>query len=273
MTILYDPKSQGFNESMSSIDRAQVAMLRELASLSTDGRLILKGGLAMRACVGSMRLTKDVDFDRSANMSTTAAKTGVRRALAAAAQSARILSSEIDILKETETTLRVRLSGQTSAGLIKFVVEVSGRNAASETESRRETVTPPPSYGIAPFSINTYTHEMLAASKVLAAMSANRNVPRDIYDLNDLITTNPADILRARLAEEDLHEIGDSVLTKLSLITFAQAETELMPYIPPAQRAMLTQDAWDEMTLRVAERIQAWTVEALRERPPTDSQR
>jgi len=36
-------------------------MLRDLAS--ADARLILKGGMAMRVVVGSMRLTKDVDFD------------------------------------------------------------------------------------------------------------------------------------------------------------------------------------------------------------------
>lgn len=227
----------------------------------------------MRACVGSMRLTKDVDFDRSANMSTASAAGTIKRALSAAAQSARLLSPRVEVLKETETTLRIRLSGLVSDSPVKFVVEVSGRNAPSMDESKLELITPPASYGIAPFMIGCYTHEMLAASKVLAAISDNRNVPRDIYDLNDLLFTNPSDILRARIDKADLQHVNESVLEKLSLITFAQAETELLPYIPPADRAMLSQRTWDEMTLRVAEKIESWSAEAIQERPPSETLR
>lgn len=52
MSILYDPKDRGFPEALSALDRCQIAMLRELAH-STDGRLVLKGGMAMRVAVGS----------------------------------------------------------------------------------------------------------------------------------------------------------------------------------------------------------------------------
>ncbi len=68
MSALYDPRERGFPEAFTTIDRAQVAMLRDLAS--ADTRLILKGGMAMRVVVGSMRLTKGVDFDRAAEVST-----------------------------------------------------------------------------------------------------------------------------------------------------------------------------------------------------------
>lgn len=46
MSILYDPKDRGFSEAMFAIDRCQIAMVRELAN-STDGRLILKGGMTL----------------------------------------------------------------------------------------------------------------------------------------------------------------------------------------------------------------------------------
>jgi predicted nucleotidyltransferase component of viral defense system len=273
MTVLYDPKEKGFSEALTSIDRAQVAMLRELAS-AADGRLILKGGLAMRACIGSMRLTKDVDFDLGASISTAAASASVQRGLRAAAQAARILSPAIDVTKETDTTVRVRLSGHISAGVpIRFVVEVSGRNTITPDMTKRETVSPPASYGIAPFVVSTYTHDMLAASKVLAAMSENRSVPRDIYDLNDLLGADPASLLRSMVGKEYLLEIKERALQKLGLIKFEQAVNELMPYIPREERESLNQDVWQEITLRVADQIEAWAISAMQEAPPRDAHR
>jgi hypothetical protein len=91
---LYDPKNRGFPEAMSLIDRCQIAMLRELA-ISTDGCLVLKGGMAMRVAVGSMRLTKDVDFDRAEGVSTASVQSIVKRALQYAAQSAGLRGSDV----------------------------------------------------------------------------------------------------------------------------------------------------------------------------------
>lgn len=87
MSYLYDPKERSFSEVLSAIDRCQIATLRELAN-STDGRLILKGGMAMRVAVGSMRFTKDVDFDRADGVSTASVQSSIKRVLQCAAQSA-----------------------------------------------------------------------------------------------------------------------------------------------------------------------------------------
>lgn len=45
-------------------------MLRELAS--AQARVVLKGGMAMRVAVGSMRLTKEIGLDRASDVSTQA---------------------------------------------------------------------------------------------------------------------------------------------------------------------------------------------------------
>jgi len=45
MSNLYDPKDKGFSAQMSAVDRCQVVMLRDLAVLAAEGRLILKGGM------------------------------------------------------------------------------------------------------------------------------------------------------------------------------------------------------------------------------------
>lgn len=263
MSNLYDPKDRGFSEALSAIDRCQIAMVRELAN-STAGRLILKGGMAMRVAVGSMRLTKDVDFDRADGVSTASVQSSVKKALQYAVQSAGLRGAEIDPGKSTETTVRMRLAGIVSGAPVRFVVEVSGRNLVPRDCQARVQVTPPPRYGIAPFVMTTYTHEMLAASKVMAVMSANRNVPRDVYDLNDLVMVAPEAILSTRISREELLGINASVLDKVCSIDFALAQQELLPYIPPDQRDALNQERWEEMTLNVAQTVQKWATLALR---------
>jgi len=37
----------------------------------------------------------------------------------------------------------------------------------------------------------------------------------------------------------------------------------LLPYIAPAERANITSDAWDHMTLTVAEQMQRWAQAAV----------
>jgi predicted nucleotidyltransferase component of viral defense system len=264
MSDLYDPKDRGFSEALSTIDRCQIAMLRELAS-ATDGRLVLKGGMAMRVAVGSMRLTRDVDFDRAEGVSTASVQSSVKKALQYAAQSAGMRGADIDPGKSTETTVRMRLSGMVAGASVRFVVEVSGRNPVPQECQTRVQISPPSRYGIAPFVMTTYTHDMLAASKVMAVMSANRNVPRDVYDLNDLCNANPEPILAARVSREALQAIQTSVLDKVCAIDFAMAQQELLPYIPPDQRDSLSQARWEEMTLNVAQTVQQWVTNSLQD--------
>ena len=263
MSILYDPNDRGFPEALSVIDRCQIAMVRELAS-ATGGRLVLKGGMAMRVAVGSMRLTKDVDFDRAEGVSTASVQGSVKKALQYAAQSAGLRGAEIDPGKSTETTVRMRLSGMVGKAPVRFVVEVSGRNPVPLECQTRVQVSPASRYGIAPFVMTCYTHPMLAASKVMAVMSANRNVPRDVYDLNDLCGASPEPILAARISREALRTIKDGVLDKVCAIDFAMAQQELLPYIPPDQRDALSKARWEEMTLNVAEATRTWVTNSLK---------
>ena len=262
MSILYDPSDRGFSEALSGIDRCQIAMLRELAH-SSAARLILKGGMAMRVTVGSMRLTKGLDFDRADGVSTASVQASVKKALQYAAQAAGLRGAQIDPGKSTETTVRMRLAGTLCGTEVRFVVEVSGRNPVPKECQARVQVTPPARYGMAPFVTTTYSHQMLATSKVMAVMSVNRNVPRDVYDLNDLLSSSPESILAMRSSPEQLQQIADNVLDKLCAIDFAQAQQELLPYIAPEQRAALSQQRWDEMTLAVAQTVQQWVTNAL----------
>jgi hypothetical protein len=259
MPSIQDPVALGFSASTESIDRAQVAMLMEIAR--AEPRLILKGGMAMRVVVGSMRLTKDVDLDRSADISTNAIRSILRRALMSGATMAGLRAPNVDDLKTTPTTTRLRLSGTVQGSPVKFVVEVSGRTSPPAGSWRQVTVEPPPRYGIAPFSVNAYTHDMLAANKVSAAMSPNRNVPRDIFDLNDLAQAAPQGLLAEMFERRVLNAWRAQLFDKLAAVSFEQARDELMPYLEPRRREALTRSAWEEMTLHVATVVDRWLAE------------
>lgn len=264
MTSLYSPAAAGFDPRFDAVDRCQVALLRELAA-QQDGRLILKGGMAMRAAFGSLRLTKDIDFDRHESLSQEALKKGLTKMLVRAAGQAGLREPRAEITKDTRTTVRARLEGLVAAGAFaRFEVEVSGRTPPSAQVVRKEIVTPPREYGMAPFPVMVYTDEALAAMKIAAALSDQRNAPRDLYDLSDLIRAgaDPTALL-ARQDAELLRDYASRSLGKLEMLNYVLAQQELLPFIPPATRAQLSEDAWLDMTLMVSERIQLWCEQAL----------
>ena len=265
MTTIYDPTSLGFDERLSQIDRCQIALIRAILGQYGAGRLFLKGGMAMRAVIGSMRLTKDIDFDRAPSLSLNSARNGLLRTLGVAAANAGIRQAAAEITKASDTTIRVRLSGQSPGGIaLRFEVEVSGRGAVDARHQRKETVVPPPSYGMAPFVIESYSADMLAAMKMGAALAPARNVPRDIHDLFDLAGAgaNPSEILAAQPAAK-ISALRGGALAKLEGISFDLAREELLPYLPPAVRGALDDGRWTEMVLRVAEAMETWVQEAL----------
>lgn len=265
MATIYSPQQKGFSQALHAIDWCQVALLRELA-IQAGQRLVLKGGMAMRASFGSLRLTRDMDFDRDVTATSLASVQGmVRSSMKAAAQLARLRDSRIDFPKATETTLRARLTGQTLAGQdLRFEVEVSGRRPVAPQNRTLVIVTPPSDYGIAPFPVNVYTHAMLAATKVLAVMSDNRNVPRDVYDLHDLLAAgaDPVTIL-AGLPREALSAMARDVIGKLQGIGFDLARDELLPYLPPQEAATVDTSMWEQWLLEVAEGVEQWLLAAL----------
>ena len=265
MTTIYKPADAGFDVRLDVADRAGLALLRELAA-QYGLRLTLKGGMAMRVAFGSSRLTRDLDFDRDASLSLDSLGNGLPRALERAARSAGIAEPKAEITKRTGTTVRARLTGRgAGAEPVRIEIEISGRLPLPTQYRRPELVVTPQGYGMAPFTIQTYTNDALAATKALALMAPMRNVPRDVYDLHKLVLAG-ADAA-ALLAEIDdpahLKEMGEGAFTKVGLIGFELAKSELLPYLPLAEREAVDEDAWLEMCLAVAQAVEQWAGMAL----------
>ena len=265
MTTIYSPVQRGFDERLAMIDRCQIALLREIVGQYGAGRLFLKGGMAMRAVFGSLRLTKDIDFDRDPSLSLSSAKDGLRHAIVRAAANAGIRQPEAQVTKASGTTVRVRLAGRSVSGIdLRFEVEVSGRGLPAPRYRRKEMVIPPASYGIAPFVVESFTNDMLAAMKVAAAMSAALHAPRDIYDLHDLMLAgvDPSDVLSSS-PPAMLKEIRNDATDKLERVTYARAREELTPYLPSDVRDALKEDQWISYTIEVGAAIERWATSAL----------
>lgn len=272
MTTLYDPATVGFSPGLSTIDRCQVFLMRAIGLQFGSGRLILKRGMAMRASVGSMRLTKDMDFDRAGTLSLSSLRTGLPRALSVAAANAGVRMARTSVTKSTKTTVRARLEGLAIDGAeLRFEIEVSGRDTFGDECVKSEMVAPPSTYEIAPFNVMCYTNDTLAYQKIGAAMSNSRDVPRDILDLHDLamLGVNPVPLLAARSSHDALQSMRGQVLRKIGAIGHDRMREELAPYLPVPIRDELTEDRWIEMTLYVADAIEKWIARAIETHPRT----
>jgi predicted nucleotidyltransferase component of viral defense system len=263
---MYDPADQGFSPQMRAIDQCQMALLRTL-SIHYGARLYLKGGMAMRALFGSLRLTKDIDFERDLSLSSAQLKVSVRKALGTAALAAALRAPEIVVTKHTATTLRFVLRAKLLTDEpVRYEVEISGRPVPPREHLKRINVVPPMTYRMTQFAVNTYDSHAMAAAKTAALHSYSRNVTRDIFDLSDLMAqgANPVELL-VRKPVQQLRKMAGNTIAQVDGIGWARANEELLPYLPLGVREALDEGVWDTMRLHVAEKVDAWLAQALAE--------
>lgn len=110
----------------------------------------------------------------------------------------------------------------------------------------------------------------MAAAKVSALLSDNRSVPRDVYDLAELIRrgASPAALWIEHLSRENLERKRDAVLPKVTLIGFPLANAELLPYLARDIRATINKKTWGDVQLEVVEGVGRWFREAIPKSKP-----
>lgn len=244
-----------------------------LSSLMRQGadRYILKGGMAMRTLYGSARLTRDVDFDCADSISDRSLATRVLNALEQAARAAGIVGHKIVRTKSGERASRWRLVGRTrDSTAVTWEVEISRRGVPDARFIETRTVQPPYEYTITPFVARVYGETAMAAAKVNALLSDNRSVPRDVYDLADLVRrgASPVPLWIEHLSRENLERKRDAVLPKVTLIGFPLANAELLPYLARDIRAAIDEKRWGDIQLEVAEGVGRWFEEAVPKSKP-----
>ncbi len=110
----------------------------------------------------------------------------------------------------------------------------------------------------------------MAGGKVNALLSLNRSVPRDVYDLHELIhnKADPAPLWISRVPREFLERKRPEVMSKIDRIGFPLANSELLPYVAPDVRSSIDEARWDEIRLDVAEHVDRWLSRAIAHAKP-----
>ncbi len=257
--------SLGFSDEAGARDRCQMQFLAQLMRQGAS-RFILKGGMAMRALYGSARLTKDIDFDCEDSVSPQSMKSQMPRALEQAARTAGLVNTRVTQTKAGDLESKWRLDAAIPGGRsMSFDVEVSRRGIPDDAYVTTRSVQPPYEYRISAFVVRVYSEVAMAAAKVNALLSDNRNVPRDVYDLHDLVRrgVDPSPLWIAQVPREVLQRKRDAVWAKVDGIRFEQAYDELLPYLPPGLRDMVDESRWDGMRAEVAAQVDRWLDSAL----------
>ena len=255
---LLDPKLLGFQPLAIARDRFQLAFVRAVM-MAANGRLVVKGGMAIRTELDGVRMTEDVDFDRAAGVSLEATANAIRQGLKQACIVCGVHDAQLTESKKTAATLRIKLHGTLpEGGVISFKAEASGRHAAFA--DRFKTIVPvtsPVSYRVAPMSMSVYPLNVLLATKIAALMSPERNVPRDVYDIKRMLDVGVTpEGLDDLVSKTQLRAFADEVWAKVGGIHYNAFQTELLPFIGKATADEVTEAVWSAWCADVAAAIE-----------------
>lgn len=263
--MIFAARDLGFSPEAEFRDRTQMQFIALLMRQGAS-RLILKGGMAMRALYGSTRLTKDVDFDCEDNVSQHSLQSHMQKALTQAARLAGLVEVEVTRTKRGERSARWRIAGTAASDVkIAWEVEISRRGVPPSEFIETRPFETPAAYRIIPFNVRVYGPAAMAGGKANALLSETRGVPRDVYDLSELIRqgADPTELWIRRIPREALERKRPMIMAKIEIIDFAMANAELLPYIAPEIRHSIDEPRWDEIRLDVAHHVEQWIDSAI----------
>lgn len=248
----------------------QARLIYEIFASCVRREFILKGGLAMRALHGSVRVTKDIDLDSPPEIPVDHARARMRGAIKKALEGGCLIEAQVTEPKQTETVMRWKINGLTRRGSrIHLTVEVSRRGMPlADRVEERDYPAPEGISGAcspkAPAKALVYASDAIAAMKVFALASENRVAPRDIYDLNVLIEAGiePAPDLLRRLGEQEIEQALSRSWAKIDLMDWKMFRSEVLPTLPPAEASRFTEEEFDRIRMRVGEKVESWLTAA-----------
>lgn len=247
----------------------QARLLVELMSQAAQKELVLKGGLALRAVMGSTRYTKDIDLDAVGPASEARLQGIVRRALERVTKQPGLIDDATwSEPKQTGTTLRWKVNGRApgSARPIALTVEISRRAWVADFRTKEVELSPDFAGGAAKGGrVVTLDEQALAVCKVLALTDPKRDAARDLFDLSVLLETpleDPAKLLVTQ-DRERLEQALDELWAKVETMDYARFKQDVAPYLRPETVDAISEEDYDEMRVNVAERVEQWLVAAV----------
>ena len=255
---LLDPAQLGFQPLAIARDRFQLAFVRAVM-LAAPGRLVVKGGMAIRAELDGVRMTEDVDFDRAAGISLEATANAIKQGLKQACIICGVHDAQMSESKKTAATLRIKLHGSLpEGGVISFKAEASGRHEAFADRYKTDIpIKAPAAYRLPPLRLTVYPLNVLLATKIAALMSPERNVPRDVYDIKRMLDVGAVpEGLTDLVSKEQCQAFAGGVWGKVGGIEYNAFRTELLPFVGQADAEGVTEGVWGAWCADVANAVE-----------------
>ncbi len=246
-----------------TIEQFHLAFLEVASSQLPLNEFVVKGGVNIRFFFGSGRRSKDIDFDYVGDhfesfgnrVAETIRSDALRRLLAT--RQIEISNARED--KQTDTTRRwkfklsrpgvadasskLEFSNRSSTGA--YALEPINADLASQLQGR----TPRLNHYLAPAAIS---------QKINALVHRAETQPRDVFDLDHLFIEFPKAIDDAGLTPTDV----EAAITRAFGLSYDEYVSTVVDYLDDDFVARLgTQDAWEDMVLRVTGRLQSWSKE------------
>jgi hypothetical protein len=221
---------------------------------------VLKGGCNLRFFMKSVRYSEDMDVD-VADVSKERLADAVDAILGSAALADVLSVPGLSIQrrsapKQTQTTQRWKIglvAPGVSAGLhtkIEFSRRAGSGSTAFEPVDPRLVAR----YGLGPVMASHYDGASAFAQKVNALASRSRPQARDVFDLHLLLASGAAGSAGEGL---DAASAADAAENALS-ISFEVFKSQVLSFLDPDHRSRYDEeDVWNEMVLRVVERLEA----------------
>ena len=253
------------------IEDFQAAFLEVATATLPVAEYAVKGGVNMRFFFGSVRSSKDMDFDyvgdRFSSLEDRVNALFDGRALDRLLRLRGIRITALNRLKkQTDVTRRWTLTLVTETVRdASSKIEFSARNAGRRGDPDRETATVDTDVARAlrmgRVALQHYLPPAAVSQKVAALRQRTHTEPRDVFDLDHLIRRFPSALPSARL---DPDVIEDAV-ARAKALTDDEYESSVVPYLDEDLWPVFGPTAaWEAMRARVVDALEARALELLR---------
>lgn len=236
-------------------------VIREIF-LRTGSGFVLKGGVALRALYGENRLTKDIDLDFT-NPKRTAESlhNTISRSVDNAARGLAIRDLAVSRPGKAERSPRWKVNFSDSLGQ-EFHVEIEvSRDPKRAVPGNviQQRFLPQAATNISRFWVDIYDGPALVASKIAALLG--RGLPRDVYDLDELLgTVPPPEIAQIQWALDRANLNGVNAVevlnARLDAVTWERFQTELQDSLAADIAERIDAAEWSSLKQRVSEYVE-----------------
>lgn len=244
----------------------QCRVVANLFASSVRERFAIKGGLALQAVMGSERATADLDLDAAKDLPVDKLREALREAIEKSLAGI-LVDVHVTEPKQTETVCRWKIWGflPGTTAEVHFKVEVSRRDALATPDDAQWCDWRSEGHVVDGVRVKAHRPDMLCFMKLKALLSPARDAPRDIHDLNVLISAGyrPAPEAMDKLEDGELLAMADEAWAKIELMDYPRFMSEVAPYLPPAQARMVDEGFYDELRIRVGSTVEQWMVDEI----------